>query len=236
MGKEKLDKSKLVCTRGQFPSEPLTDPQFVSATGVGLPPDEVVIGLEMYGVAKAYPTSMLGLHHCVNDLVYIKPVLISLCSLCSSGVGFDPMLGRDRRLTFELYGVYQGAMVMRDQQTGSLWTHVEGRCLRGPLSGRQLRPLPVIHATWAQWLGEHPDTLVLSANTPYRDRYRPLGQLKARLGSGYRRYPSQWRQGLPPEALVLGIRTEEGAWAYPLAALEPVVNDVLGKLLILSEN
>jgi hypothetical protein len=111
---------------------------------------------------------------------------------------------------------------------GSLWSHLDGRCLAGELAGHQLKPLPVVLATWGEWLRLHPDSLVLSKDTPYRDRYRPLGLLKARLGSGYRWFPTDWKQGLPPEQLVLGIRTEEGQWAYLLTELEPVTNQRLG--------
>ena len=119
-------------------------------------------------------------------------------------------------------------MLMQDHQTGSLWSHLEGRCLTGKLVGRQLKQLPLVHVTWAEWLRLHPNTLVLSNDTPYRDRYRPLGLVKARLGSGYRHFPAEWKKGLQPEQLVLGIRTEKEHWAYPLAELEPVMNETLG--------
>jgi hypothetical protein len=167
-------------------------------------------------------------------MVYFKPVLISFCGLCSSGVAFETALSRQERLTFEPYGVYQGATVLRDHQTKSLWSHLDGRCLSGKLAGRQLKQLPAVQVSWAQWRRWHPDTLVLSNDTPYRDRYRPLGMAKARLGSGYRKYPSDWKPGLQPEALVLGLRTEEGQWAYPLTELTPVVNDeVEGKPVVI---
>ena len=77
MRRSLLDKSKVVRTRELGPFEPLVDPKFVPADEARWPLDEVILGIEQFGVAKAYPTSMLWLHHCVNDLVYIKPVLIS---------------------------------------------------------------------------------------------------------------------------------------------------------------
>ena len=71
-------------------------------------------------------------------------------------------------LTFELFGLYNGVFAMKDQQTESVWSHLEGRALRGPLAGARMELLPLVHATWDEWRRLHPDTLVLSENTPGR--------------------------------------------------------------------
>jgi len=225
----RLDRAKLVKTEGLGACPPLLDPKFVAADAARCRPDDLVIGIEWSGVAKAYPLSMLWLHGCVNDMVYAKAVLVAYCPFSSAWAVFDPLLARNRRLTFETYGVYQGATVIRDQQTGSLWSPLEGRCLTRPLKDRLLRQIAAIQATWAQWLWLHPDTQVLADDTPFRDRYRPLGLVKARLGSGYRRFPTDWKPGLPPEMLVLGVRSQEGPHAYPLRELPSVANEKLGK-------
>ncbi len=225
----RLDRQKLVKTEewGHFP--PLVDPEFVLADQARHQASDLVVGVGQFGVARAYPLSMLWLHGCVNDMMYAKAVLVAYCPFSSAGAAFDPVLARNRRLTFEVYGIYQGATMLRDRQTGSLWSLLEGRCLAGPLKGHLLRQLAAVQATWAQWLWQHPDTQVLADNTPFRDRYRPLGLVKARLGSGYRRFPTDWQPGLPTETLVLGIRAGGEPWAYPLRDLPPVSNERLGE-------
>ena len=55
---------------------------------------------------------------------------------------------------------------MRDRQTSTVWSHLEGVALRGPLAGSRMELIPLVHATWEQWRGLHPDTLVLSEDTP----------------------------------------------------------------------
>ena len=78
--------------------------------------------------------------------------------ICSSGIGFDPVLD-ERRLWFGFHGIYQGTAVLYDQQTGSLWMHLTGECFAGELAGRKLDPLDTgRHTTWSEWLASHPET------------------------------------------------------------------------------
>ena len=57
----------------------LTDPAFVSAAEADekLKPNDIVLGLEFGGVAKAYPVGILTWHEVVNDTVGDKPVMVS---------------------------------------------------------------------------------------------------------------------------------------------------------------
>ena len=63
---------------------------------------------------------------------------------------------------------------MADDQTGSIWTHYDGTVLTGPLAGTgtAMEIQPVVHTTWQDWLGQHPDTLVPIWETGYEDEYR----------------------------------------------------------------
>lgn len=57
---------------------PLDNPAFVSAAGrPDLGDDELVMGLEREGEARAYPVSMLRYHHIVNDTVAGIPLLVT---------------------------------------------------------------------------------------------------------------------------------------------------------------
>ncbi len=87
--------------------------------------------------------------------------------VCSSGVGFNPVAD-GRRPTLELFGLYNAVMVMSDRETGSLWSHPGGDALDGPLNGSEMEIIPVVQTTWEQWRSLHPDTLVLSDDTPYK--------------------------------------------------------------------
>ena len=57
--------------------EPIYTPKFVSPEKSSLRPDEMVMGLEINGDARAYPTGLLRAREMVNDEVGGTPVLVS---------------------------------------------------------------------------------------------------------------------------------------------------------------
>ncbi len=60
------------------PFVPLDRPAFLTATeATYLPDDDLVLGLEWQGEARAYPIRMLTYHHIVNDAVAERPILIT---------------------------------------------------------------------------------------------------------------------------------------------------------------
>ncbi|MBI4328363.1 MAG: DUF3179 domain-containing protein [Chloroflexi bacterium] len=130
-----------------------------------------------------------------------------------------------RHLTFEVFGLLQGVLTMVDRETGTMWTHLDGLALRGPLGGTRLAMIPLPQMTWGQWKKQHPASLVLSPNTPFQDRYRPVRigifqQDEARFGDSR----------LPANTLVVGVEVRGQFRAYPLEKLEEalgVVNDTL---------
>lgn len=62
--------------------------------------------------------------------------------------------------------LYKDALVMFDRETGTLWTQVDGKALRGPLLGSRLTEVPAVQTTWKAWKKLHPDTLVLQKPGP----------------------------------------------------------------------
>ncbi len=146
------------------------------------------------------------------------------------------MYGRDvggRTLTFGVSGkLYANGLVIYDHQTESLWSHVRGEALSGPLAGTRLTPLPAMHTTWAAWRRLHPGTLVLDpARSPHRRDYsrdpyegyyytEKAGVLGAKTRDAR----------LTPKQFVVGVRRGGSTKAYPFAALSrtPVVNDDVG--------
>lgn len=130
------------------------------------------------GAAFAYPVKMLNLHEIVNDVIDGRPVLISYCPLCASGVVYDRELNGDVLLFGNTSALYQSDLVMYDHQTGSYWFQVLGEAIVGPLSGQRLSLLPSTTTEWGLWKDIHPETRVLS---------RDLGLLGGGFGSPYDR-------------------------------------------------
>lgn len=119
-----------------------------------------------------------------------------------------------------------GVLILRDRETGSVWTHLDGEATDGPLAGANMEIIPIVHTTWEEWQILHPDTLVLSDDTDFQDRYRQvtLGMPNGRFGQELLTVDDR----LASEALVLGVLVDDVHVAYPLSELEQssgVIND-----------
>ncbi len=207
-----------------------------------LPPTSLVVGLALGGDVHAYPVDLLSLHEVVNDVVGGKPVAITWCPLCASALAFERRIG-GRVLTFGVSGyLYRANQILFDRETGSLWSQLLGGAVTGVHRGLTLRPVPIVTETWADWLGEHPGTLVLSIKRDARslDFTRPYSYVTTygieESDQPYGAYASKVPvyfprvvHGIQDGARVLGVVVAGRAKAYPLSALQRrrVVNDAL---------
>lgn len=112
--------------------------------------------------------------------------------------------------------LYRDGLVMYDRQTDTLWTQVDGRAVRGPLSGRQLEIVPAIHATWREWLALYPRSQVLRKRGEFRSSYEDYNRNPGRLGIMGRRNADA---RLPGKERILGIRVGNAAMAFPLRSV-----------------
>ena len=115
---------------------------------------------------------------------------------------------------------------MADRQTNSVWSHLDGVAIEGPLTGTEMSFIPLIHTTWEEWLDLHPDTSVLSYDTDFQAQYRDvtIGMPNGRFAQDLLTVDDR----LQSEALVLGIMVEDAFVAYPVSVLEQtsgVIND-----------
>ena len=130
-------------------------------------------------------------------------------------------------------GLYNGLFVMADRQTGSVWTHFDGTVLQGPLAGQDiaLDIEPMSHTTWEQWIGAHPDTLVLDWYDEFADRYRDVTVGRAGKSGQFIDTIVNDDTRLPENQLVVGAGVGNDFRAYVLADAGnglTVINDELG--------
>lgn len=246
--------------RGLVPFHSIDNPKMVTAAHADfLNDDEYVLALTVNGEARAYPTRFVWWHHFVNDKTdkagpEYSNFLISYCSVCNTGIRYDPRVN-GKTVLFDFYGLYNGVVIMCDRDTQSVWLQVEGKAVKGPMTGAQLKPGALLDTTWGQWKRRHPDTLVMSPDNDYKKFYRDKGKAEPR---GYDRFPmpfferslTRTDKRLPMFDKVLAVTlpavtnvsdTNPGTKsvntalhrAYPLAALKDakgVVNDTFGTL------
>ena len=133
-----------------------------------------------------------------------------------------------RTLTFGVSGkLVRNSLVMYDHETHSLWSHLTGSAIDGPLTGTQLAVLAASQTTWANWLRAYPGTKVLPHDYPGQtDRLRYFTNQAA--GIRGRLYDDN---RLPAKAKVIGVRVLDQVKAYPMTAIvkAKVVNDAFAK-------
>ncbi len=142
------------------------------------------------------------------------------------------MYARDvngKTLTFGVSGkLIRNSLVMFDRETGTLWSHLTGEALDGPLVGNHLKQVLAEQTTWGRWRAERPQTLMLDVDPsdvrfdPYQTYYgAPDPGVVGRKRADDR---------LPVKEKVIGVRLNGEVKAYSFTALarDRVVNDTVG--------
>jgi hypothetical protein len=152
----------------------LDDPKFQSADEVDwLADGEPLLSLTVGEETRGYPLQVMTWHEIVNDTVGGKPVAVTYCPLCNSGVAFEREV-EGRLLDFGTSGMlYADNLVMYDRQTESLWPQLTGQASVGALTGTQLEAVPMGVVGWEQFRTAHPEALVLTRDTGFE---RPYGR------------------------------------------------------------
>jgi hypothetical protein len=129
--------------------------------------------------------------------------------------------------------LYRSNKLMYDRETQSLWHHLTGEPVVGPLaaSGIRLRVLPVVVTTWREWRTAHPGTRVLDIRTGHLRDYTPGRPYGPYFASPDTMFPVSPRSDrLRTKDHVLAVRIGPAHKVYPLDVFrrEPVVNDRVG--------
>lgn len=213
-------------------------------------PTEYVLGVTVGGQSRAYPSRFIGWHHIINDMVTTpdgkeKWYAVTYCSVCNTGIRYDLTLnGKLTKLSF--YGLYNGVVALCDRETESVFLQASGKYITGPLLGKELPTESLLDTTWGEWKRRHPDTLIMSPDTEYKEHYRSKG---ARVQRGNTRFPMPVFQAsltradkrLPRFDKVLGVSVPQATAGKPdskvlrrafpiktLTAAGCVVNDTVG--------
>ena len=216
---------------------PIERPRYVTVADADPPggDDGLVLGFVADdGKAYAYPIAILNRHEIVNERLAGTPVVITYCPLCRSGVVYDRRVG-DHELTFgNTNALYDNDLVLYDHQTNSFWWQLAGRAIVGELTGARLEAVPSSMMRYADWVDQHPGTLVLSTDTGF-DRHYGGGSLdgyQQAVNAGSLPFdptgPGIDDDRLRPGDEVVGVAVGDEARAYPLEEGPAVVNDEVG--------
>jgi hypothetical protein len=198
------------------------EPRLIAAVSASyLKPEDRVIGIELDGVSRAYPISILNWHEIVNDKINQHSFAVTYCPLCGTGVAFYSKL-RGKDAEFGVSGLlYNSDVLLYDRGTESLWSQILGEAISGKLVGEKLKVIPISHTTWREWLKQHPETTVLSDNTGFsrdysRNPYRGYEKTRSLYFQVNNTAPATYH----PKEAVVGVEIDGVFKAYPFVELD----------------
>jgi hypothetical protein len=181
--------------------------------------DDLVLGVEMGGEARAYPWWIMDNSHIANDVLDGVPLALMFCEICGTGVHVDPVID-GRRHIFRVRAIYNGSNAFEDDRTRSLWSPYFAMAIRGPLRGRTLPLRPVSQMPWGRWRDLYPDTTVLPAELGDRGGHGADDTMThTEIPTMFRTTMGTWDQRLPFDTVVLGILGDRWQRVIPVGEL-----------------
>lgn len=134
---------------------------------------------------------------------------------------------------FHAGGLYNGLILLRDEETGTYWDHISGEGLHGPLAGYQLDVWSVNITTVANALETYPESQFVQGGVQKRSFFHWLGYLlfqrifagkmsawKPKYPMGFKRTMTTVDGRLPEMTTGLGVFDGEVAKFYPMKQLK----------------
>lgn len=202
----------------------IDNPKFISADqGSGyLKDDDVVFGIDLNGIVRAYPQKILNWHEVVNDTIDGQPVVISFCPLCGTAIAHERIV-KDQTVEFGVSGkLLQSNLVMYDRLTETLWVQATGEAIAGELVGGKLKQVPLMTTFWGTWSEVHPDTQVLSTDTGFSRNYNsyPYGDYETSKEFLFK--PDKLDDRLHPKVIGYGVEIGGKFKFYPEEVIKSI--------------
>lgn len=195
---------------------------FTTADKNTVPQNNLVMGIVLNGQAKAYPLKFVGYHHKIQDSVGGIPVLITYCTMCRSGMVYDPVIN-GRKQQFRLVGAAFENAVIEDSATKSWWYQSTGVAGAGPLKGSSLKTYPFEQMSLSAWIREHPETQIMQPDKNFVQEYAKLKNYDLKVPNANTN--AALNQHFSPNSWVIGVAVEDSSRAF-------LWNELTGKKVI----
>jgi hypothetical protein len=211
---------------------PYTSPSFTDPRSAKVDSEDKVLSVSINGEARAYPIRTMGYHHIVNDVVGGKPLAVTYCTLCHTGLVWSRTLN-GKTLHFRLAGINNGNALMRDEETSSIWQQSTGEAIFGTWKGQHLSLIHSDELTFALWRTEQPDGRVLRPDPKYVSEYDPKDWEK-HVEKTHTVIDTS-KSGVSPHELILGVTNAGLSKAYPLKSIlnAKILQDQVGDFPVL---
>ncbi len=160
----------------------LLSPEMISAAkATYLLEQDLVIGVRVGDVVRAYPHPILDWHEIINDKIGSTAFTVTYCPLTGTAIGWDRVLN-GRETTFGVSGLlYNTNLMPFDRETGSVWSQMLLKSVNGERIGLEIETFQMIETTWKTFKELFPQTAVVSTNTGFSRPYGsfPYGDYKS---------------------------------------------------------
>jgi hypothetical protein len=180
--------------------------------------DDYVVGVLIDGVHRAYPHPILNYHEVVNDQVGTEDFVLSYCPLTGTALAWD-VDDASLRPEFGVSGLlYNSNLILYDRDTGSHWSQMLERSVRGSRVNEPAERIQVIETTWETWKAMYPDSEVLSTETGHERDYFAYPYATYRWDDRLLFPVSNLDNRLHPKLRVIGIKSGAVSKVYQIDA------------------
>ena len=88
--------------------------------------------------------------------------------------------------------LWKRSLIMYDLETKTLWSHILGEAMHGPLKGAKLEILDSSLVAWSSWSKSHPNTKVTSLSKSKRNLIEIFTKISISLFWEYLTKESRW--------------------------------------------
>jgi hypothetical protein len=159
----------------------ISNPEFIPIDEVSfLLESDLVIGIQIGDLVRAFPHPILDQHEIVNHTVENTSFALTYCPLTGTAIAWDTSQFTLNR-TFGVSGLlYNSNLVPYDRETDSNWSQMLNLCVNGELRGQEAKQIHVVETTWETWKKLYPQSLILSTETGFARNYSiyPYGNYK----------------------------------------------------------
>lgn len=130
----------------------------------GLHSRDLVLGVNAFGVSRAYPVKRIHAAKLIQDRLNGTPVVVVLGPDQKSVRVFEGRLPGAAH-EFDYFSLTEhptaqiGAPLFMDAATGSTWSF-DGCAVSGDLQGKCLKTVPALYDYWFDWRNYHPNTTI----------------------------------------------------------------------------
>ena len=140
-----------------------------------------VIGVELNGESRAYPTRCLNAHEVILDTLGGVPITVTYAPFADAAVVL--VSGKEeRQIEHGVSGLLCNSALVTYEvgaENPSLFSPILGRAISGPREGEKLELVENVNVcSWRDWLELHPDTTLILPEPKSKKRYKAFSYLR----------------------------------------------------------